>query len=65
LLEEFPDVKGFSLRNLQYMRKFANSYANENYAAAAAQIPWGHNMLLLDKIPKGYRAANLVYSTDY
>jgi len=51
LLTEFPDVKGFSLRNLQYMRKFANSYANENYAATAAQIPWGHNMLLLDKIP--------------
>jgi predicted nuclease of restriction endonuclease-like (RecB) superfamily len=33
------------------MRKFANSYSEENYAAAAAQIPWGHNMLLLDKIP--------------
>ncbi len=51
LLAEFPDVKGFSLRNLQYMRKFADSYPDENYAAAAAQIPWGHNMLLLDKIP--------------
>lgn len=48
---EFPDVKGFSLRNLQYMRKFATSYPDPNYAAAAAQIPWGHNMLLLDKIP--------------
>lgn len=51
LLAEFPDVKGFSLRNLQYMRKFADSCPDENYAAAAAQIPWGHNMLLLDKIP--------------
>src|SRR6185295_16138494 len=31
LLAEFPDVKGFSLRNLQYMRKFAGSYPDENY----------------------------------
>ncbi len=32
------------------MREFAESYPDANYAAAAAQIPWGHNMLLLDKI---------------
>ena len=46
----FPDIQGFSLRNLQYMRKFAEGYPDANYAAAAAQIPWGHNMLLLDKV---------------
>ncbi len=46
----FPDIQGFSLRNLQYMRKFAQGYPDANYAAAAAQIPWGHNMLLLDKV---------------
>jgi predicted nuclease of restriction endonuclease-like (RecB) superfamily len=50
LKSEFPDVNGFSLRNLQYMRKFAESCPDGNYAAVAAQIPWGHNMLLLDKI---------------
>jgi predicted nuclease of restriction endonuclease-like (RecB) superfamily len=50
LKEEFPNVSGFSVRNLQYMRKFAVSYAEENYAAAAAQIPWGHNMIILDKL---------------
>lgn len=43
LKDEFPNVSGFSLRNLQYMRKFAVSYSNDNYAADAAQIPWGHN----------------------
>src|ERR1700693_3940633 len=37
LKEEFPNVSGFSVRNLQYMRKFAVSYSEENYAAAAAQ----------------------------
>lgn len=50
LKNEFPDVSGFSLRNLKYMRQFAESYPEANWAAAAAQIPWGHNMLLLDKV---------------
>lgn len=50
LKNDFPDITGFSVRNLQYMRKFSESYLNANYAAAAAQIPWGHNMLLLDKV---------------
>ncbi len=50
LKEEFPDVSGFSLRNLKYMRQFAESFPDANWAAAAAQIPWGHNMLLLDKV---------------
>lgn len=48
--EEFLHVSGFSVRNLQYMRKFAVSYIEDNSAAAAAQIPWGHNMIILDKI---------------
>lgn len=46
----FPDVSGFSVRNLVYMRKFADCYQESIYAAAAAQIPWGHNMVILDKI---------------
>ncbi|MFH1831499.1 MAG: DUF1016 N-terminal domain-containing protein, partial [bacterium] len=41
----FPDVSGFSVRNLVYMRKFADCYQESIYAAAAAQIPWGHNMV--------------------
>ncbi|MBF8262797.1 MAG: hypothetical protein HW387_462 [Parachlamydiales bacterium] len=47
---EFPDITGFSLRNLHYMRKFAESYPDINYATAVAQIPWGHNILLLEKV---------------
>ncbi len=50
LKKEFPDVAGFSLRNLKYMRQFAESFPEANWAAAAAQIPWGHNMLLLDRL---------------
>src|ERR1700733_2624927 len=48
--EEFPGLSGFSLRNLKYMRQFAECFPN--WAAAAAQIPWGHNMVILDKIGK-------------
>ena len=50
--EEFPDLSGFSMRNLKYMRQFAESFPEYNWAAAAAQIPWGHNMVILDKIEK-------------
>jgi predicted nuclease of restriction endonuclease-like (RecB) superfamily len=51
LKREFPDQKGFSARNLKYMRKFAASYPGiEIVQQAAAQIPWFHNCLILDKI---------------
>ncbi len=52
LESSFPDVAGFSLRNLQYMRKFAESYPDSNSATAVAQIPWGHNIALLEKVDK-------------
>jgi predicted nuclease of restriction endonuclease-like (RecB) superfamily len=32
----FPDLKGFSPRNLVYMKTFAEAYPEVNYAAAAA-----------------------------
>ena len=50
LKKEFPDVAGFSWRNLKYMRQFSESFPEAIWAAAAAQIPWGHNMLILDKV---------------
>src|SRR5579863_873757 len=46
----FPDMSGFSLRNLNYMRRFAESYSDLNCATAVAQIPWGHNLVILQKI---------------
>lgn len=46
----FPGVAGFSLRNLQYMRKFADCYPDPNCATAVAQIPWGHNIVLLEQL---------------
>lgn len=49
--EAFPDVKGFSSRNLKYMRAFAEAWPDPSIVQQlAAQIPWFHNCLLLDKI---------------
>ncbi len=51
LRNEFPDMKGFSTRNVQYMRLFAERYPNVEFTQqAVAQIPWGHHVLLMDKI---------------
>ena len=48
---EFPSMKGFSPRNLKYMRSFAENYPdNEFVQQAAAQIPWFHNCVILDKV---------------
>lgn len=83
LRSEFPEMKGFSPRNIKYMRAFAEAYPdfmqaplaqitnatnstigqqpvaqiknteNQNIAImqqAAAQLPWGHHQMLLDKV---------------
>jgi predicted nuclease of restriction endonuclease-like (RecB) superfamily len=47
-------MTGLSLRNLRYMRAFARAWPAEDRSAIVqqpvAQLPWGHNMLLLDKL---------------
>ncbi len=57
LKQEFPEMKGFSSRNLKYMRAFADTWADEQIVQqVAAQIPWFHNCILLDKVkPKPER----------
>lgn len=53
LREAFPDMKGFSPRNLKYMRAFAAAWPDLAIVQqAAAQIPWFHNCLLLDRVPE-------------
>lgn len=47
LKEEFPDMQGFSARNLKYMRKLAQEWPNrEIVQRAAAQIPWRNNQAI-------------------
>lgn len=39
----FPEAKGYSVRNLKYMAKFALRFPNfEIVQAALAQFPWSH-----------------------
>lgn len=48
---EFPEMTGFSPRNLKYMRAFAEAYPEEEFVhQVGAQIPWKHNCVILDKI---------------
>lgn len=49
----FPEMKGFSSRNLKYMRKFAEEYQDISIVQEAlAQLTWYHNITLMDKIRK-------------
>ena len=48
---EFPKVTGFSVRNLKYMKKIAEEYPDFEFVQqVVAQIPWGHNIILIDKV---------------
>ena len=47
----FPEMRGFSRTNLLYMRSFAEGWPDEQIVQqAVGQLPWGHNLVLLDKL---------------
>ncbi len=48
---EFPDMKGFSLRNLKYMRQWFQFWSTGSAIGQqlVAQIPWGHNLVIISK----------------
>jgi predicted nuclease of restriction endonuclease-like (RecB) superfamily len=51
LRKAFPEAKGFSPRNLKYMRAFAQAWPEPEFVQqAAAQLPWFHLCTLLDKL---------------
>lgn len=48
LREEFPDIKGFSERNLKYMIALVETWPDAEFVQQpAAQMPWGHLMVIL------------------
>lgn len=48
---EYPNIKGFSSRNLKYMKKFYNEYKNdEKVQRIVAQLPWRHNIALMSNL---------------
>ena len=47
----FPEMSGFSPRNIKYMRKFAQCWGDyEIVQRVVAQIPWRTNITLMDKL---------------
>lgn len=54
LMAEFPDMKGFSKRNLELIRQWHQFYAKDHTIAKQivsqlAKIPWGHNIAIISK----------------
>jgi predicted nuclease of restriction endonuclease-like (RecB) superfamily len=53
LMQEFPDMKGFSVRNLKYIRQWHSfwieSSSGQQAVAQLTAIPWGHNLAILSK----------------
>jgi len=50
LAQNFPNSKGFSVRNLKNMQKFAKAYPDFGIVQPlAAQLSWTHHIIILDK----------------
>ena len=48
---DFPNIKGFSSRNLRRMKRFYLEYKDEEILPpAVAKLPWTHNIMLIEKI---------------
>lgn len=51
LKREFPQMKGFSARNIRYMKSLAEAYPDEAILQrCVAKLPWRHNIALLEKL---------------
>jgi len=52
LRREFPDMRGFSPRNLRYMRAIAEAWPDELFVQqVAAKLPWFHLCTVIDRVP--------------
>ena len=50
---KFHEIKGFSVRNLKYMRKFAKEYPDfEFLQEVLAKITWYHSIYFISMIMK-------------
>lgn len=50
LRAEFPGMRGWSRRNLFYMRSLAEAWPVDVVQQPVARLPWGHVTVLLDKL---------------
>ncbi|MEZ5584257.1 MAG: PDDEXK nuclease domain-containing protein [Candidatus Competibacteraceae bacterium] len=65
LTREFKTMKGFSRRNLYRMKRFYAFYASQDpfVPQAVAQIPWGHNDLIIQRVNERNKALWYVQKT--
>jgi predicted nuclease of restriction endonuclease-like (RecB) superfamily len=64
LRRAYPEMTGLSPRNLKYMRAFAEAWPEESIVQqVAAQIPWFHNCILLDKVKDRKERAWYIHKT--
>ena len=69
LSAEFPDMKGFSRRNMMYVQKWYLFYSGKNdelvqqVVALITQIPWGHNIAVISKCKSPAEALFYVQKT--
>ena len=50
----FPEMKGLSCRNLQYVTAMVRAWGNaEDVPQPVAHLPWGHIRTILDKAATG------------
>jgi predicted nuclease of restriction endonuclease-like (RecB) superfamily len=60
LRRAFPDMRGFSPRNLRYMRTFAAAYPDADFwQQAAANLPWGTSCGCSTRSPIRARATGM------
>ncbi|PJK08455.1 hypothetical protein CO614_05630 [Lysobacteraceae bacterium NML120232] len=68
LMQEFPEVKGFSLRNLKYIRQWFTFWCQEpigqQLVAQLTAIPWGHNLAIISKCQSHAEALYYVQQTQ-
>lgn len=69
LIAEFPDIKGFSKRNLEHIRKWyrfwsANPAIAKQPVSQLWQIPWGHNIVIISKSQSYDEASYYVAKTQ-
>ncbi len=69
LMTEFPDVKGFSKRNLEQIRRWYSFWSDlpaiaKQVASQLVQIPWWHNVIIVTKCQNHKEALFYVQNTQ-